>query len=267
MRTFLFLLTLLLSICSVQGQTINAAYVKKLYKKYPTEKSSFCDACVYWNNSYYQSIADTERHMPLITYYVYTRKHRLKQETLNLGRKGIYAAWHHAEGQPEMEPVHKAANQEIGMPNTINQIAYGHCQAWILLAYTVDGALLSDTYDFNEGFEYHGQNIGTEEETEDITRRLTGWKNNPVLADSVQIWCGTFGSQRTFSKGDLTVTVPSHYWKILKYYNKRDHQTVTRAWWMPNKVTEKRALLPQRTITLTDLKEKLGFDPMHKLQE
>jgi hypothetical protein len=36
-------------------------------------------------------------------------------------------------------------------------IAKGHCQAWILLAYDADGAILSDTYTFNAGMEFQGK--------------------------------------------------------------------------------------------------------------
>jgi hypothetical protein len=74
-------------------------------------------------------------------------------------------------------------------------IARGHCQAWILLAWSADAAILSDTYTFNAAMEYQGQNIGTELATEELCRKLTGFKGS-ALTDSVKIWCGTFGSKQ-----------------------------------------------------------------------
>jgi hypothetical protein len=54
-------------------------------------------------------------------------------------------------------------------------IAKGHCQAWILMAWSTDAAILSNTYTFNAGMEYQGQNIGTELATEEFCRKLTGF--------------------------------------------------------------------------------------------
>lgn len=243
-RCFLLLFFVLAYICS-NAQTFDAAYVKALYKKYPTQKSDFCPACKLWVNPYYKSVADTARHMPLVTYYVYTKAHRLQQEMADVPRKGIYAAWHSAYNQPDETKVYKQANVE-----SLDMIAKGHCQAWILLAYDADGAILSDTYTFNAGMEYQGQNIGTEIATEELCRKLTN------QTDSVRIWCGTYGNQHTYTKNNITVTMPSHYYKIIKYDN---HLL---CYWMPNLATEKRALLPQRMVSYEQLVVNLGFDPM-----
>jgi hypothetical protein len=225
-----FLITIsLLCFSTLQAQVINAAYVKALYKQYPTQKSDFCPACKLWVNPYYRSVADTARHMPLVTFYVYTKAHRLQQESAKVPRKGIYAAWHPVYGQPNETNVYKQANVE-----SPDMIAKGHCQAWILLAYDADGAILSNTYTFNAGMEYQGQNIGTEIATEELTRRLT------EQTDSVRIWCGTYGKQGIYTKNNITVTVP----------------------WLPNLPTEKRALLPQRKVSHEQLITNLGFDPM-----
>ncbi|MFD2871968.1 DNA/RNA non-specific endonuclease [Mucilaginibacter ximonensis] len=213
---------------------INAAYVKALYQKYPTQKSDFCPACKLWVNPYYKSIADTVKHAPVVTYYIYTKAHREQQEAANVPRTGIYAAWHPAYGQPDETKVYKAANQQ-----SADMIAKGHCQAWILLAYDADGAILSNTYTFNAAMEYQGQNIGTEIATEELTRKLT------LTNDTVKIWCGTWG----------TFSIPSHYWKVIEY-----NQT-TLAYWMPNLPDEKRSKLPERVIAYNDLVQKLGFDP------
>lgn len=55
------------------AQKIDAAYAKALHKKYPSIKTDFCRSCKLWINPYYKSIADTARHMPLLTFYVYTK--------------------------------------------------------------------------------------------------------------------------------------------------------------------------------------------------
>jgi hypothetical protein len=92
MKRTLILLFSILACVRVQAQTINAACVKALYKKYPTQKSDFCPSCKLWVNPYYKSIADTAQHRPIITYYVYTKAHRLQQEAANVPRTGVYAA-------------------------------------------------------------------------------------------------------------------------------------------------------------------------------
>jgi hypothetical protein len=241
------------------AQQFNAAYVKALYQKYPTQKSDFCPACKLWVNPYYKSIADTERHAPLLTYYIYTKAHRLQQETANVPRVGIYATWHPAYGQPDETKVYKQANVE-----SPDMIAKGHCQAWILLAYDADGAIFSDTYTFNAGMEYQGQNVGTEIATEELCRKLTGYRV-PAVTDSVKIWCGTFGSKQTYTAGNITVTMPAYYYKIIQYPDRETSTVVTQCYWMPNLPTEKRALLPQRLVDHAMLVGNLGFDPLKVL--
>jgi hypothetical protein len=77
---------------SVHSQTIDGAYIKALYKNYPTQKTDFCPSCKVWVNPYYRSIADTVKHMPIVTFYVYTRAHRLLQESADIPRTGQYAS-------------------------------------------------------------------------------------------------------------------------------------------------------------------------------
>jgi hypothetical protein len=259
-----FLLFLCLSLAGTipaDAQTINAAYIKALYRKYPTQKTDLCASCKLWVNPYYKSIADTVKHTPVITYYVYTKAHRLEQEALDLPRTGVYAGWHAAYGQPDETKVYREANRIIGRPNSMEMIAKGHCQAWILLAWSADAAILSDTYTFNAGMEFQGQNIGTEIETEELCRKLTGFER-PEVTDSVKIWCGTYGSQQTYTKNGLTVTVPSHYYKIIRYFDHTKGKEVTLCYWMPNQPTEKRAMLPERTVDHAQLVSNLGFDPL-----
>jgi hypothetical protein len=238
------------------AQVINAAYVKALYQKYPTQKTDFCQACKLWVNPYYKAIADTVKHAPVITYYVYTKAHRLQQEGANVPRMGIYAAWHSVYGQPDETGVYKEANVQ-----SPDMIAKGHCQAWILLAYDTDGAILSDTYTFNAGMEYQGQNVGTEIATEEFCRKLTGYRGVAVT-DSVRIWCGTFGSKQTYTKAKVTSTVPAYYYKIIQYKDTNTNTQVMQCYWLPNLPTEKRSLLPQRLVDHAVLISNLGFDPI-----
>ncbi len=242
------------------AQPINAKYVNELYRRYPTQKSDFCSSCKLWVNPYFRSIADTAQHRPLLTYMVYTRAQRLQQEAIDLPRAGIYGAWHPAYGQPSETAAYRLTNKQINLPDQDGEIQKGHCQAWILLAWSVDGALLSDTYTFNSAMEYRGQNLGTEIETEELCRQLTGYRVTAVT-DSVRIWCGTFGARRTYTQGKLRMTVPSHYYKVITYREYGSNRQVTRSWWLPNLPSESREMLPQRECTYAELVVKLGFDP------
>ncbi|MDB5088643.1 MAG: non-specific endonuclease [Mucilaginibacter sp.] len=256
LRSLIFILFILCILTkSTTAQEINAAYVKSLYKKYPTQKSAFCAGCKLWVNPYYKSIADTTKHAPLLTFYVYTKAHRLEQEALDLPRKGIYASWHAVNGQPAETKLYHYANE-----NSIDMIAKGHCQAWILMAWCADAAILSDTYTFNAGMEYQGQNIGTELATEEFCRKLTGYRGEAVT-DSVKIWCGTFGAKQSYTLNAVTATVPAYYYKIIQY---RDHNVrgdIILCYLMPNEPGEKRNMLSKRIVSYNDLVARLGFDP------
>lgn len=106
---------------NISAQQVNATYVKALYKQYPTQKSDLCAGCKLWVNPYYRSIADTAAHRPFLTYYVYTKVHRLEQEALDLPREGIYAALHAAYGQPDETKLYQYANK-----NAADMIAKGN---------------------------------------------------------------------------------------------------------------------------------------------
>lgn len=240
-------LFLLLSGCTPAiAQTYNAAYVKALYAKYPTKKSNFCPACKIWVNPFYTSIADTQRHMPLVTKEVLTKAHYALTASVKIPRTGIFAAWSPVLNQPSEDKLYIAANK-IAKPKG-DEIAKGHCNAWILNAWCQDAAILSDTYTFNAACESQGQNVGTEIATENYTRQL-------LATQDVTVWVGTFGSQGTFTDGKITDTYPAYYWKIIKY------GTTTICYWMPNNKTENVATLPKRVVTYQQLVTNLGFDP------
>lgn len=224
----------------------NASYVKALYAKYPTVKSNFCPACKLWINPYYKSIADTQKHMPLITYELLTKANYALVAKLKIPRTGVFGGWQPVIGQPNEDHVYTAANK-IAKPQG-DEIAKGHCNAWILNAFSYDSAILSDTYTFNAACESQGQNVGTEIASENLTRQL-------LASQNVQVWVGTFGSQGTFTDGKITDTFPAFYWKILKY------GSTTVCYWMPNNKSESVKMLPDRIVTYQQLVNNLGFDP------
>jgi hypothetical protein len=248
-RLIILWVLLITAVFAANAQIINSAYVKALYKKYPTVKSNFCPACKLWVNPYYKSIADTQRHMPLVEYQYLSKDNYAKTATVKLPRTGIYAAWHPVDGQVNEDAVYVAANKIARARKDL--IAKGHVNAWILNAWCADAAILSDTYTFNAACEDQSQNVGTEIATENLTREL-------LKTTDVKIWGGTFGSQGTFTDGKVTNTYPAFYWKIIDYNSNGVHQL---CYWMPNLITEKQNLLPKRVITLQQLTTNLGFDP------
>jgi hypothetical protein len=252
---------LLLAGNTARAQVIDAAYTRALHKKFPAVRSELCPSCKLWVNPYFKSVADTIAHRPLVTFYIYTRAHRLAQEALDLPRSGTAAAWSAGDGQPDESKVYSGANQEIGKPSSPFMIAKGHCQAWILLAWCIDAAILSDTYTFNAGMEFQGQNVGTELATEALCRELTGFRKQAVT-DSVKIWCGTFGNQHVYRQLSLSVTVPTHYYKIISYRELATGKQVMLCYWMPNQPAEKKALLPGRLVDFQTLVHNLGYNPM-----
>jgi hypothetical protein len=265
MKHFTIVIFLLIS-SVLKAQKPTAVYVKELYKKYPTQKSNLCSACLLWVNPYFKSIGDTLDHKPVLTFYIYTKTHRLEQERLKLPRTGAYSAWHSVYGQQNETPVYKEANKIIGKPNSAEMIAKGHCQAWILMAWSLDAALLSDTYTFNAGMEYQGQNIGTELATEELCRKLTGYKVSAVT-DSVKIWCGTFGNLTTYSKKGNTISVPEFYYKVIEYYDSNIGGKITQTYWMPNKSDATRKTLGSCQISYSALINHLGFSPKKVFNE
>lgn len=246
MKAFFILFITLISYQIGFSQTYNAAYVKALYAKYPTQKSDFCKACKIWVNPFYTSIADTEKHMPLVTFEKLTAANYAKVKVLKLARTGVFAAWSSVVGQPSEDKVYVAANKIVKPKG--DEIAKGHCNCWIINSWCQDAAIFSDTYTFNAAMESQGQNVGTEIETENITRKL-------LEKMDVNEWVGTFGSEATFTDGKITDTEPAFYWKIIQYGG------VTTAYWMPNNKSENQSMLTKRMVTLQQLIQNLGFDP------
>jgi hypothetical protein len=262
-------LVLILSIISVNvfGQTVNAAYVNTLYKKYPIVKSNLCADCYLWVNPYYKSIADTKKNYPVIEHVIITVANVQAQQAANVPRKGVFAEWNVVTGQPKLDAVYTYANTTVKKPI---EFAYGHCGlAWILAARDQNGAIFSDTECFGEFLEWQGQNVGTMIATEDTTRQILGatlnGKKYTAAIDHVDIWAGCVSNtdpknpSKVFTKNGLSVTLPDAVWKIIKIGN----QNV--CYWMPNLNSEVKALLVKRHIAYADLVKRLGFDPQKVL--
>jgi hypothetical protein len=275
-------------IFDANGQTVKAKFpvlsandIKTEFAKYPTKKSNLCPSCRIWVNPFYESIADTIRHMPIVEHYAYTRQHRLMQQALGTGnRKGPEAEWHHATAALDVTAVYSYANQQIGRPYSAYEIAYGHCgAAWVLLAWCQWGMVYSDVYDYNAAMEYQGQNVGTEIATEDRCRMLTGWggRSGEIVSetDRIDIWAGTWTDPAkllpnaktkptTYKVGDITVTVPDVYWKIMVYKG-RDGNAHLECYWMPNQPGETKDLISARMKPAQFLVQQLGFNPIEIL--
>ena len=259
-KTFYRFITAGIILFTVHKAMAQATDARALQQQFPSVKSEFCPSCKLWINPYFKSIADTAAHMPLVTFYIYTQAHRIAQEELSLPRSGLAASWNSGFGQSDEAKVYTAANEAIGKPHSAYMIAKGHCQAWILMAWCLDAAILSDTYTFNAGMEYQGQNVGTELATEEECRQLTGYKTTAVT-DSVRIWCGTWGKQMVYSQMALAVTVPAFYYKIICYRDLTTKKQLMECYWMPNDPLQTKAMLPNCKIEFTKLMAKLGYDP------
>lgn len=232
----------------LQAQTpvYNAAYVHALYAKYPIKKHPLCANCYIFVNPYYTSIADVVKHVPICTKEVLTAAHYALTAKANIPRSGVFGGWQPVTGQPNEDNVYTAAN--VVAKKKGDEIAKGHCNAWILNAWSQDAAIFSDTYTFNAACESQGQNVGTEIASENLTRQL-------LAKQDVTEWVGTFGSEATFTDGKITDTEPAFYWKVLKY------GSTTVCYWFPNNKSESVAMLPKRVITYQQLVKNLGFDP------
>jgi len=237
MKNLFIISALLLAVWLTNAQTPTAAYVKQLEAKYPPVKSSFCTNCYLWVNLYFKAIVDGDKRESLVTYGEFDRHKDSLVTALNIPRTGTYAAWHPAHGFQDEGKFYNDINKTLVKPD---EYAKGHYNAWILSAWAVDGALLSDTYDFNEGIERQAQNAGTELEVEYLTRALVGNKDaasrvnyTGPLYDSVKYWKGSWGSKKVFNVDGITKNYSSVYWNLLAYGNQ------IHAYWFPNDLTGK----------------------------
>jgi hypothetical protein len=271
-KTFLFIGLFCCYSLVAWSQVINSAYVKALQARFPPQKSDFCADCYIWVNPYFKAIVDVGLRESLVTYGEFDRRKDSLVEVLDVPRTGIYASWHPAFGFQNENKFYVDINKGITEP--LAKHAKGHYAAWILCAWAVDGALLSDTYDFNEGIENQGQNEGTELEVEYLTRALVG---NPSAAkrihysgplyDRVDYWKGSWGTQEVFDVDGIHKNFSAVYWNLLQY---GDHLV---AYWFPNNISASRGA-DQYIIDVDNpspnkpgLIQRLGFDPRKVLNE
>jgi hypothetical protein len=185
-----------------QAQEINAAYVAALEARYPPAKSDFCSHCYLWVNPYFKAMVDVNLRESLVTYGKFDKTKDSLVTVIKVPRTGIYASWHPAYGFQNENKFYTAINK--GITDPLAKHDKGHYNAWILSAWTVDGALLSNTYDFNEGIENQGQNEGTELEVEYLTRALVGNQSaarrihySGPTYERVDYWKGSWGSKKS----------------------------------------------------------------------
>lgn len=248
------------------AQKIDAKYVKALEKQYQPLKSDFCKGCKLWVNPYFKAIIDTFNRESKVTYGYFDKKRDSLVSVLKIERKGIYASWHPAYGYPNEDKFYTTINK--GIKKVSLKYAKGHYAAWILCAWAVDGVLLSDTYDFNEGIEIQAQNEGTELEVEYLTRALVGNKSaakrikysGPTF-DRVDYWKGSWGSNRIFEVAGIRKNYSAVYWNLLNYGNEYH------AFWFPNDISASKGYLNYRIDVDNNnpnklgLIQRLGFDP------
>lgn len=273
MRRIIVLSVALCCICfALDAQEINAAYVRALEAKYPPVKSAFCQDCYLWVNPYFKAIVDVNLRESLVTYAEFDRVKDSLVAAVKVPRTGIYAAWHPACGFANEDKFYNAINK--GITDSRAKYAKGHYNAWILCAWTVDGALLSDTYDFNEGIENQGQNEGTELEVEYLTRALVGNRTaarrihytGPIY-QRVDYWKGSWGTQKMFDTLGIRKNFSAVYWNLLQYGN---HLV---AYWFPNNISaSKNADSYVIDVDNSDpqkpgLIQRIGFDPRKVLNE
>jgi hypothetical protein len=229
---------------------------------YPLSPSGLCPDCLLWENPYYLAIADTAKHMPRNTFMVYTKSLFDQRTNAGVKREGARASWSPVPGVKNENPVYLYANKQIKASGDKNLVQRGHCQPWIMLNYSKNAAVISNTFTFNCGMAYAKQNNGTEKKSEEIARELVEGPN--ALTDSVQIWCGTSGAGKVYSANGINVTMPLYYYKIMKYRDQTGNFT-RKCFLMPNRPDQVRDSIRHCHITYDHLKQFLKFDPEQEL--
>ena len=171
-----------------------------------------------------------------------------------------YGSWHSYPGQPNEDKFYTDINK--GISSTTMKYAKGHYAAFILCAWSVEGAVASCTYDINEGIEIQGQNEGTEGEVEALTRALVGSKSTDASKihysgptySKVDYWKGSWGSKKIFNVDGISKNYSAVYWNLLKYGNE------THAYWFPNDISASSGY-QNYEIPFATLIQRLGFDP------
>jgi hypothetical protein len=218
-------------------------------------KSNLCPNCVIWVNRYYTSIADTQKHNPVIVYHLITKRHLEMADSLKANKatkidRAKYP-FKPVEGYPNETKLYNQANKTYRKINPKNVIAKGHVASADDYSWSTGGMDTSMRYTFNLALEYQSQNVGTELGTEYMCRDMAR------KYGEVKCWGGTWGTQGTVSDGKITANFPAIYWKIAAY-NGEIH-----CYWMPNNDDGAgQSNYPKFEIPLGELITKLEFNPM-----
>jgi hypothetical protein len=257
----LWVLMFFICLSVAQAQT----HVDSLYKRYPVVKSGMCPACMLWVNPYFSVITNTKLRQSVVS-CAYLTPDRDKLIDKVKANRTKYGVWHCIPGYQKEDKFYNDINSTIKV--TTDKYAKGHYIGYMLCAWTIDGAILSCTYDFNEGIEIQGQNEGTELQVEELTRALVGNKafcgkvhyTGPYYP-IVQYWKGSNGSIKVFNVDGISKNYSAVYWNLLKYGNQ------LHAYWFPNDNTATAKVGYQHyEIQYPELVKRLGFDPVATLQ-
>jgi hypothetical protein len=259
-----FLLLISTGLLAQTAPVPSAAYAHQLQARYPLKPSSLHANCVEWDNPYFSAIIDTSLRQSLVTYAYYTPAREDSAVLLHVERSH-YGAWHAYVGMENETKFYTDINR--GISSTLLKYDKGHYAAFELCAWSYDGAILSCTYDLNEGIELQGQNEGTEAEVESLTRLLVGSTaaqphmkvhyDGPTFS-RVDYWKGSWGSKQMFTMDGITKNYSAVYWNLLQY-GREAH-----AYWFPNDMTAKKGYT-QFEIPVAELISRLGFDPRQAL--
>jgi len=237
-----------------------AKYAHELQAKFPLKPSHLRANCVKWDNPYFSAIIDTSLRESIVTYAYYTTDREDSVVTLHVDRSH-YGAWHAYIGMKNETKFYTDINR--GITNTLLKYDKGHYAAFELCAWSYDGAILSCTYDLNEGIELQGQNEGTEAEVESLTRLLVGsTAREPHMKvhytgptfQRVDYWKGSWGSKEVFNVDGIAKNYAAVYWNLLQYGG------TFHAYWFPNDMSAQTGY-GQYEITIEELVNRLGFDP------
>jgi len=259
----LILFMILLAGCQAAIAQNTAQISAAFFSKYPEKPSAFCTGCTIEVNPYYSTITDNKLGYSRVTYGNFTPAKEQGVIAAKVDRTK-YGVWHPYPGQPDLGTYYNDINK--GIKSSTAKYAKGHYDAYILCAYTVEGAVISCTYVVNEGLENQGQNAGTEGEVEALTRALVGSKSSDAAKvkysgptfQKVDYWKGGWvdiGKAPTIltDKG-ISRVYADVYWNLLSYGGQMH------AYWFPNNISASTGY-KNYEIPVATLIQRLGFNP------
>jgi len=258
---------ILLLIGALACQILAAQDIKAFYAKYPRVPSGQCAGCTLEVNPYFSTITDEKLGQAVVTYANYTSQKEAQVVQLKVSESKRH--WQPYPGDPDETKFYTDINK--GITNSQMKYAKGHYAAFILCAYTLEGAVISCTYKINEGVEIQGQNEGTELEVEQLTRALVGSTSKDAKKvhytgptyPKVDYWKGSWGSKKLLDTNGISRNLSAVYWNLLKYGDQ------VHAYWFPNDISASSAYgnyeIPydheDADFNKKGLIQRLGFDP------